>query len=115
VPGFEIKRKIREILTAAAGQYPPELIVQQRIDIPRITFNISLSLGLGSAPFSDDCCKSFEVCDIGGGVGLFSVGCAALGVKRSVLIDDFNDAINHQNRTNDSRYSSELRSRSGVA
>jgi SAM-dependent methyltransferase len=84
------------MLNGVARQYPPELTVIQQMDIPRITFNIGLSLRLGSAPLSDDYCKSFEVCDIGGGVGLFSVGCAALGVKRSVLIDDFNDAINHQ-------------------
>jgi SAM-dependent methyltransferase len=31
---------------------------------------------------------------VGGGVGLFSVGCAAAGFKRVVLIDDFRDEIN---------------------
>src|SRR6266481_2121206 len=91
-----MKQRIIEILNRVARQYPPELIVEQQMDIPRITFNISLSLRLSSGPLSDDYCKSFEVCDIGGGVGLFSVGCAALGVKRSVLIDDFDDSINHQ-------------------
>jgi 2-polyprenyl-3-methyl-5-hydroxy-6-metoxy-1,4-benzoquinol methylase len=91
-----MEQRIIEILNEVARQYPSELIAKEQMDIKRITFNISLSLRLGSAPLSDGYCKSFEVCDIGGGVGLFSVGCAALGVKRSVLIDDFNDAINHQ-------------------
>jgi len=27
---------------------------------------------------------------------LFSVGCAAYGVKRSVVVDDFDDSVNHQ-------------------
>src|SRR5262249_32985107 len=68
----------------------------QQKDIPRVAFNISLSLRRSSGQLLEDHYDSFEICDIGGGVGLFSVGCAALGVRRSLLIDDFNDRINHQ-------------------
>jgi SAM-dependent methyltransferase len=35
------------------------------------------------------------VCDIGGGIGFFSVGCAALGY-RTILIDDFRDPVNEE-------------------
>ena len=37
-----------------------------------------------------------EICDLCGGIGLFSVGCSAYGMKRTVLIDDFNDSVNHR-------------------
>ncbi|HIA35738.1 MAG TPA: methyltransferase domain-containing protein, partial [Flavobacteriales bacterium] len=30
-----------------------------------------------------------------GGIGLFSVGCATYGFKRTVLVDDFEDSVNH--------------------
>ena len=36
-----------------------------------------------------------RVCDIGGGIGLFSIGCAAVGMD-SVLLDDFNDPVNRE-------------------
>jgi SAM-dependent methyltransferase len=54
-----------------------------------MTFHIALALGNAQEQWDKTC-----VCDIGGGIGLFSVGCAALGVRRSVLIDDFRDGIN---------------------
>lgn len=62
----------------------------QRRDIPRIAFNIALVLEAARPRTAAD----LSICDIGGGIGLFSVGCAALGFKRVVLIDDFRDAIN---------------------
>src|SRR5205814_1770349 len=39
--------------------------------------------------------RAMSICDIGGGIGLFSTGCAALGMK-ALLIDDFADPINRR-------------------
>lgn len=71
-----------------ADSYPPGMVASQRRDTARIAFNISLALH-GRDP------KGLSVCDIGGGVGLFSTGCAALGMKVT-LVDDFNDPVNHR-------------------
>jgi SAM-dependent methyltransferase len=87
-------RRVFDVLNKIARQYPANMVSQQIRDIPRIAFNISLSLP-PSPLLSAENCNGFEICDLGGGIGLFSVGCAALGVKRSVLIDDFNDPVNH--------------------
>ena len=60
------------------------------MDIPRISFHINLILDTTKPiPVTE-----LEICDIGGGIGIFSVGCAALGMKRTVLIDDFEDPVN---------------------
>jgi SAM-dependent methyltransferase len=76
-------------LASLAREYPPALTASQLSDVPRIAFHLALALGSTPERWADT-----AVCDIGGGVGLFSVGCAALGVRRSVLIDDFRDGIN---------------------
>ncbi len=61
-------------------------------DVPRIAFNINLALSeISTKPFTQ-----LALADLGGGVGLFSVGCAALGVKRMTLIDDFADPVNRR-------------------
>ncbi|MGE0095995.1 MAG: class I SAM-dependent methyltransferase [Alphaproteobacteria bacterium] len=72
-------------LRGIADEYPPGLRAGQRDDIRRIAFNIGLSVG--------DRPKGSSIADIGGGLGLFSVGCAAFGM-RSVLVDDFRDPGN---------------------
>src|SRR3984893_2518179 len=77
---------IRTALSDVVRAYPPEMRAVQTRDIPRIAFNIHLSVGDGSP-------TGCSICDIGGGVGLFAPGCAALGMK-SLLIDDFADPIN---------------------
>lgn len=79
-----------DILRKLAEQYPPTLVAHQIRDIPRISFHIRLAIGSVHPVETQD----LEICDIGGGIGLFSVGCAAYGVKRSVLVDDFNDPVN---------------------
>jgi 2-polyprenyl-3-methyl-5-hydroxy-6-metoxy-1,4-benzoquinol methylase len=78
---------LEEVLHSAAHRYPQALIPDQLKDIPRIAFNIKLIAAR----------KGFDVsvCDLGGGIGLFSVGCAAAGM-RSTLVDDFNDSVNHE-------------------
>jgi 2-polyprenyl-3-methyl-5-hydroxy-6-metoxy-1,4-benzoquinol methylase len=80
-----------DILRSVASQYPKDLIAEQVRDIPRIVFHIRLVLdGVKPKPPSD-----LALCDLGGGIGLFSVGCAAYGIKRTVLVDDFDDRINY--------------------
>ncbi len=76
-------------LHAAARHYPEVLIPDQIKDIPRISFNIGLVAKRRGFDVS--------VCDLGGGIGLFSVGCAASGM-RATLVDDFNDPVNHRFR-----------------
>jgi SAM-dependent methyltransferase len=78
---------IEQTLIAIAMEYPPALVDGQRSDIPRVAFNIGLVLNRKD--------RRISLCDLGGGIGLFSVGCAALGMK-SVLIDDFGDEVNDQ-------------------
>jgi SAM-dependent methyltransferase len=75
------------LLRDVANAYPAALIPGQIRDIPRIAFNIRLIVARLGCDVS--------VCDLGGGIGLFSVGCAASGM-RTTLVDDFNDAVNHE-------------------
>jgi SAM-dependent methyltransferase len=74
-----------QTLHSIALKYPEELIPIQLSDIKRIAFHINLILSQKGT--------NIKVCDLGGGVGLFSIGCAALGMK-SILVDDFKDEIN---------------------
>jgi SAM-dependent methyltransferase len=81
---MNIETTLREV----AHAYPAGMIPDQLNDISRIAFNIHLALhGLASSGLS--------ICDIGGGVGLFSPGCAALGID-TLLVDDFADAVNRK-------------------
>jgi SAM-dependent methyltransferase len=61
------------------------MVADQLTDLPRIAFHIELVSRRKGV--------NIDICDIGGGVGLFSLGCAALGM-RSILVDDFQDEIN---------------------
>lgn len=81
-----------DTLNTVAKQYPTEMYQGEVKDIPRMMFNIGCVLD--SQP--DTSHEELSICDIGGGVGLFSAACAAYGFKRTVLIDDFDDSINHQ-------------------
>lgn len=84
--------EIREHLRQLAAQYPPGLQERQTRDIPRIAYHIGLAMdAVRPRPPSE-----LEICDLGGGIGLFSAGCAACGMKRVVLADDFNDPVNLQ-------------------
>jgi 2-polyprenyl-3-methyl-5-hydroxy-6-metoxy-1,4-benzoquinol methylase len=78
-------RSIEVVLRSVAERYPSDLVGDQIRDVPRIAFNIGLvtsRLGVNVA-----------ICDLGGGIGLFSAGCAAIGM-RSILVDDFSDSVN---------------------
>ena len=83
---------LNDVLQEVANQYPKDMVDGQLSDIPRISFHIGIALGASRhKPHSE-----LEICDLGGGIGLFSVGCAAYGMKRIVLVDDFDDSVNHQ-------------------
>lgn len=82
--------QIREKLKEIARQYPPELVAAQMDDISRIAFNITISIPIGKSV------DEASICDIGGGIGLFSLGCAAIGFRKVFLVDDFADQINKQ-------------------
>src|SRR3712207_1446801 len=79
--------RLEGLLRSIAMKYPRELVPYQLADVQRIAFHIALVL-LHKG-------KDVTVCDVGGGIGLFSVGCAAVGM-RTILIDDFDDAVNHR-------------------
>jgi len=78
--------QIRLALVRLAELYPLALREAAMKEIPRQTFHVStvVSLAEGGA-----------VADIGGGFGLFSVGCAVAGMT-ATLIDDFGDPINKE-------------------
>ena len=78
-------KEIISILKNIAKKYPKDLIKEQLIDVPRILFHINMILSLKG--------KNAKICDIGGGIGLFSIGCAALGMD-VLLVDDFKDDVN---------------------
>lgn len=85
-------QSVRNKLQQMATQYPTEMIAGQLRDIQRMAFNIGLVLNTVKPKPPEE----LEICDIGGGVGLFSTGCAAVGFKRVVLVDDFDDPVNHR-------------------
>jgi 2-polyprenyl-3-methyl-5-hydroxy-6-metoxy-1,4-benzoquinol methylase len=72
-------------LLAITKEYPASQRSHEIADVPRVAYNVDMAL-LGAQPGS-------RVVDVGGGLGLFSLGVAALGMN-SVLIDDFCDPGN---------------------
>jgi len=80
------------VLRNVANQYPKDMVDVEVRDIPRISFNIGIVLDAAKPKLHNE----LEICDLGGGVGMFSAGCAAYGMKRAVLIDDFDDPVNHR-------------------
>jgi SAM-dependent methyltransferase len=102
-------------LTKLAAEYPAQMVSQQRRDVARVAFNIGLVMAAARPRAAAD----LSICDIGGGVGLLSVGCAAVGFRRVILVDDFSDTINQE--VGDSvfalhrRYGVEVHSRDVIA
>lgn len=74
---------LREKLRWLASQYSGEL---RNALLPRIQFHIELVQKLTGK-------TKPTIADIGGGVGLFSVGCASVGMTVT-LVDDFLDDVN---------------------
>jgi SAM-dependent methyltransferase len=83
---------LQQTLLNVANQYPNDLVGLQLVDIPRISFHIQIALSAAKPKPPTE----MALCDLGGGIGMFSAGCAAYGLKRTVLIDDFGDPINHK-------------------
>ncbi len=79
--------KLRSDLRSFIESYPPDLRETQSADIDRIVFHIQL--------IARRCRPDSTICDVGGGIGLFSLGCAALGFN-VILADDFADEINRK-------------------
>jgi SAM-dependent methyltransferase len=80
------ERQIAAALQATIDTYRRELGVDYTAHVPRIAFEIRLALSGSPKPVDQT-----TVCDIGAGIGLFTIGCAALGAKRVILVDDFGD------------------------
>jgi SAM-dependent methyltransferase len=74
--------EVRKQLDELALKYPPDLVPMAKRDVPRMTFSICLALR-HAVPRP-------TICDVGGGVCLFSLGLSALGYD-AILIDDFGD------------------------
>ena len=80
---LETQADVMPVLRRIADSYPPAIAAVQRyIDVPRTEFNLSLLFTLA---------RGARVGDIGGGLGLFSPGCSALGFDVT-LVDDFGGA-----------------------
>jgi 2-polyprenyl-3-methyl-5-hydroxy-6-metoxy-1,4-benzoquinol methylase len=86
------RNRLVTLLARAATEYPRDMVDAQVRDIPRIVFNIGIALEAAKPKKPSE----LAICDLGGGIGLFSIGCGALGLRRTVLIDDFDDSINHR-------------------
>lgn len=71
---------LSELLITIAFQYPAEHRAAALSDIDRTAFQIELVRQSRGTDIS--------ICDVGGSISLFSVACAALGM-RSILIDNF--------------------------
>jgi SAM-dependent methyltransferase len=79
-------------LTELAQRYPADLVEGQLRDIPRIAFEIDLVTRRAG--------RDVALCDIGSGVGLFPVACAALGM-RVTIVDDFEHPFGEGGRVDD--------------
>jgi len=77
---------ITKTLEALAQRYPEPLIGAQHHGIPRNAFHIEFLEKLVQK-------QNPVIADVGGGIGLFSPGCAALGMKVT-LVDDFSELVN---------------------
>jgi SAM-dependent methyltransferase len=79
------EHEIAQALWEVASKYPADLSEAQLRDVRRIAFHVSrilLRKGAGA-----------RVCDLGGGVGMFSLGCVLAGME-ATLVDDFSDPVN---------------------
>jgi SAM-dependent methyltransferase len=76
--------EIRSRLASIARTYPEPLVESQLGSIDRVAFE--LEIVLRNAPGAG------TLCDLGGGIGMFPIACAALGM-RTILVDDFQDPV----------------------
>lgn len=78
---------VKALLRRLVDEYPEGLRAAQHADMDRIAFHLSIIIREKGIECS--------VCDLGGGVGLFSIGAAALGME-AILVDDFGDQVNRE-------------------
>jgi len=74
--------ELEKVLQAIAKEFPVELQLSQLANVPRMAFNIRL--------ISSRVGRSAVVCDVGGGLSMFAMGCAVVGMK-AIMVDDFSD------------------------
>jgi SAM-dependent methyltransferase len=75
----------RKSIEDLARSYPPDVVDRQLLDVDRIVFHVGLARSLVG--------EGGTLVDLGGGVGMMSLGCALAGLN-PVVVDDFNDPIN---------------------
>ena len=76
--------KVRRVMKRIAAGYPESMRGDQLDDVERVAFHVEQVHRPGA-----------RLADLGGGIGLFSPACAALGM-RTWLVDDFQDSVNHE-------------------
>ncbi|HVN40829.1 MAG TPA: class I SAM-dependent methyltransferase [Myxococcota bacterium] len=74
--------RVLEAVQTLARRYPESLRQEQLADAARIACHVRWVLRRGAA-----------IADLGGGIGLFTPACAALGMQ-TWLVDDFGDSVN---------------------
>ena len=79
--------RLEQLVSEIALAYPPPLDKRELADIPRIGFHLSI-LRAHIPPGG-------RVVDIGGGIGMMSLGAAAIGYE-AILVDDFKDKVNEE-------------------
>ncbi|MDW8468883.1 MAG: class I SAM-dependent methyltransferase [Burkholderiales bacterium] len=85
---------VRTEIERLVDLYPDELRKGQRSDVGRIFYHVNLVrslVGSSGRPLSE-----CAIMDVGGGIGLFSIACKALGFGKVILVDDFRDPINDE-------------------
>jgi len=85
---MDLKKKLTQI----ANEYPEGMINDQLLDIDRTNYHINLAINSCKDKFPSE----LEICDLGGGLSPFSIGCVASNFKRTVLVDDFDDPNNQK-------------------
>ncbi len=74
--------RIIAVLEPIIRSFPAKLVAGQLTQLERFAYNIDLVYSRKG--------EAARVCDVGGGWGAFSLGCAAMGMD-AVLVDDFRD------------------------
>ncbi|NWJ41650.1 MAG: methyltransferase domain-containing protein [Geothrix sp.] len=78
--------EIKTLLEGLAREYPPEVAAIRLRDIPRVAFQIEFIKRHQPG--------AKTLCDVGGGISLFPLACAALGLE-TIVIDNFLDVFHN--------------------
>jgi SAM-dependent methyltransferase len=85
----DLATRARTVLSHLVSLAPEPLQLAQQGDIERMAFQVEQAYVPGVA-----------IADLGGGLGLFTPACAALGMQ-AFLVDDFGDPVNETHRIED--------------